>query len=216
MEKTKNKTTAELTETYLSEHPSIKDCLSKGIINYSKLSRLISEDLNLDKKTSSMDAILVSCRRYSVKLKNRKSLEYKIMKLLKDSQLEIRNKIVVLILSKSYIENMIKLEERIRQKSDIFYLLEGTDVFTLITSEKYMDEINKTLGKAVIKTSKDLAMITIKTSEDIEITPGVTSFITSLFSDKGINLLEVISCWTDTIFVISDENVPKAISLLKF
>ena len=41
-------TTTELTEKYLAEHPSIKDCLREGVINYSKLSRKIAKDLNLD------------------------------------------------------------------------------------------------------------------------------------------------------------------------
>ena len=45
-------TTTELTEKYLSEHPSIKDCLKEGIINYSKLSRKIANELEIEKKTN--------------------------------------------------------------------------------------------------------------------------------------------------------------------
>jgi len=37
-------TTTEITEKYLTEHPSIKDCLKQGIINYSKLSRKIAKN----------------------------------------------------------------------------------------------------------------------------------------------------------------------------
>ena len=67
---TKNMTTTtELTEKYLSEHPSIKDCLKKGIINYSKLSRTIAKELNIEKKTS-IEAILIACRRYEAKIKD--------------------------------------------------------------------------------------------------------------------------------------------------
>ena len=92
-------TTTELTEKYLSEHPSIKDCLKHGIINYSKLSRKIAKELNIEKETS-IEAILIACRRYEAKLKDEKILENKIIDILKRSELEIKNRIVVAIIDK--------------------------------------------------------------------------------------------------------------------
>jgi hypothetical protein len=47
-------------EAYISEHPSIKDSLIKGLINYSALSREICEHLRTDR----FDAVLIACRRY--------------------------------------------------------------------------------------------------------------------------------------------------------
>ena len=67
-------TKTELTEQYLAEHPSIKDCLKNGIINYSKLSRKIAKELNIEKETS-IEAILIACRRYEMKIKEEKQLE---------------------------------------------------------------------------------------------------------------------------------------------
>ena len=52
-----------LTEHYISEHPSIKDALKKGLINYSKLTRQIAEDMDIELKKN-FDAILIACRRY--------------------------------------------------------------------------------------------------------------------------------------------------------
>ena len=60
--------TTEITEKYLREHPSIKDCLKNNIVNYSKLSRKIAKDLEIEKETS-IEAILIACRRYARKLK---------------------------------------------------------------------------------------------------------------------------------------------------
>ena len=93
-------TTTELTKQYLKEHPSIKDCLKHGIINYSKLSRKIAKELDIQKKTS-LEAILIACRRYETKLKNEKILEDKILGILKRSELEIKNKIAVVIIDKN-------------------------------------------------------------------------------------------------------------------
>jgi len=34
-----------LSEKYINEHPSIKDCVRKGLINYSSLTRQIASEL---------------------------------------------------------------------------------------------------------------------------------------------------------------------------
>ena len=38
---------AERTRIYIDAHPSIKDCVAKGLINYSSLARLIMKDLEV-------------------------------------------------------------------------------------------------------------------------------------------------------------------------
>lgn len=209
-------TTTELTEQYLEEHPSIKDCLKHGIINYSKLSRKIAKELNIEKKTS-LEAILIACRRYEAKLENEKILENKILDILKRSELEIKNKIVVAIIDKkSYIENLIEIEKKIQKTADVFNAIEGTKVFTVIISEKYLKELQTLFDKNMIKISKNLAMITIKSPKDLENTPGVNAYIFSIFSEHGINIVEQMSCWTDTIIVISENDIATVMKFLKF
>ena len=209
-------TTTELTEKYLSEHPSIKDCLKHDVINYSKLSRKIAKDLNIEKQTS-IEAILVASRRYAEKIKEEKTLEERIINILKRSELEIRNKITVVIVDKKiYIGNLIDLEKKIRQRADVFYSIEGTNVFTIITTEKNLDELNKMFKRHIVKVTKSLAMIIIKSPEEFESTPGVMSYLYSIFGEHGINILETMSCWTETIFVILEDDVPKIVGFFRF
>jgi len=209
-------TTTELTEKYLSEHPSILDCLKKGIINYSKLSRKIADDLDIGKKTS-MDAILIACRRFEAKIKDRRILEDKILKILKESELEIKNKIVICIVEKSgYYEKIIELEKKMHKNAEAFYAIEGSKVFTIITLEKHLENLDQLIGKRIIKQSKNLVMITIKSPKDMEDTPGVIAYLCSLFARSGVNVIEQMSCWTDTIFVISEDDIPSVMKFLKF
>ena len=160
-------TTTELTEKYLSEHPSIKDCLQQGIINYSKLSRKIAKELVIEKKTS-IEAILIACRRYEAKIKKEKILEDKILEILKRSELEIKNKIIVCIIEKTrYLDKIIEIEKKVQKKADTFYAIEGSKVFTIITSEKYHNELDSIFQKGIIKKSTNLAMITIKSPKEL-------------------------------------------------
>jgi len=208
--------TTEITEKYLSEHLSILDCLKNGIINYSKLSRKIAKELDIEKKTS-LEAILIACRRYETKIKNEKILEDKILKILKESELEIKNKIAVTIIDKrKYLWKIHEIEKKSQKSSDTFYAIEGSKVFTIISTEKYLQNLKNIFGNAIIKTSKNLVMITIKSPKDLENTPGVNAFVYSKFREHGINIVEQISCWTDTIVIISEEDIAIVMKFLKF
>lgn len=209
-------TITELTHQYLSEHPSIKDCLKSGIINYSRLSRKISRELRLEKKAT-MEAILIACRRYSERIKNEQVHENKIIGILRKSELDIKNRILVAVVDKRFfIDHLIKIESAIRKQADLFYAIEGTTTYTIITLEKYEDELRSVFKADIGKLSKDLAIITIKSPKELEGTSGVVDHLYSLFGENGINIVETMSCWTDTIFVISEDDVQKVIRFLKF
>jgi acetolactate synthase small subunit len=207
-------TTTKQTEDYLAEHPSIKDCLKINIINYSKLARKIAKELKIEKKTS-MEAILIACRRYVYKIKSSANQEKKILNVLKDSELEIKNKIVSVIINKTayqdYSSKIIK-EDLIH----IYYALEGTKVFTVIASEKSLSQLKNIFGRKIIKISTNLVMLTVKSPQELETTPGVVSYLYSIFSDHGINIVETMSCWTDTIFLISENDVSAVMKFLRF
>ncbi len=209
-------TVTELTESYLSEHPSIKDCLKSNVINYSRLSRKISRELGLEKKAT-MEAILIACRRYAEKIRKEDISESRIRKILKESELEIKNKIIVAIVDKHFFtDRLLKLESSIRSRSDLFYAIEGTASFTIITLEKYAEQIESAFRANLRKLSRNLALISIKSPEDLEGTPGVVDYLYSIFGENGINIVETMSCWTDTLFVISEDDVQKVIKFLRF
>lgn len=209
-------TTAELTEKYLSDHPSIKDCLKQGIINYSKLSRKISKELKLEKKTS-IEAILIAARRYEEKIKKEKVREEKIIDILKQSELEIKNKIIVAIINKIIpADSITEFEKRIKKNTDTVYIIEGTKTYTIITSEKYLKDIEKRFENKIIKITTDQAMIIMKNPKYIEETTGFTAYLYSRFGEHGVNILETMSCWTDTILVIAEKDIATVMKFLKF
>ena len=209
-------TTTELTEKYLAGHPSIKDCLREGIINYSKLSRKIARELDIEKKTS-MEAILIATRRYEEKIKKEKIRQEKIIQILKESELEIKNKIIVAIIQKNIIpEGLLEIEKKIKKQGDTVYAIEGTKTYKLITSEKYLEDVQNKFKNKIINITEDQAMIIMKNPRGVEETTGFVAYIYSLFGEHGVNILETMSCWTDTIFIISEDDIPTVMKFLKF
>ena len=211
-----SESTAELTAKYILEHHDIKSCLKKDLINYSSLARLIAKELKVEKKTS-MEAILVAARRFSQKLEKEVQNDNKIRELLKNSELEIKNKISVFVLDKDIdVERVGSLQTVVKKEKGTFYLIEGSHTYTLIVQEKYDEKVKKLFVAHVVKENKNLALITFKTPKEIENTIGTISYLTALFSENNVNIVELLSCWTDTLFVVDAADVPKTMSFLKF
>lgn len=205
-----------LTESYILQHPSIKDCLKNDLVNFSSLSRKIADelDLNLNKN---FDAILIACRRFQRKLKNEEVFESKILRILKQSKVEVKNKVIAIVLEKDiFFENLINLEKEIKKRKEIFRIIEGASAITVITTEEFMDLVKKYFKNKIMLENKNLAEIIIKSPKEIETTPGTYAYLASLFGENNINIVESLSCFTDTIFLIKEEDVGKAIGLLRF
>src|SRR3989338_3517354 len=71
---------------------------------------------------------------------------------------------------------------------------------------------------AVVLSSNEIEetmnLITIESSEDIEDTPGVVSLILNSLAFEGINIVEFISCYTDTLLVVNEADTTKAYEVL--
>ncbi len=207
---------AKLTEKYIEGHPSIKDCVKKGLINYSALTRRIIQELNLDLKQN-FDAVLIACRRYFGKVNKEAVLEEKILELLRGSKVEVKNKIIAVIVEKNiFIDYLLDLEKEVKKKADVFHIIEGSNSITIITEEEYLTKINKLFKTKIIKENKNLVEIIVKSPKELETLPGVMGYLYSLFGENGINIIETMSTWTDTLFVIGEKDIGKAMDILKF
>ena len=205
-----------LAEEYISNHPSVKDCLKNDLINFSSLSRQIAEELDLNLKKN-FDAILIACRRYQRKLKNGEVLENKILKILKNSKIEIKNKVIAVVLEKDiFFGTLQNLEKDIKKRKEIFRIIEGASAITVITTEEFLEAIRKYFKNKIIVENTGLAEIIIKSPKEIEEVSGTYAYLCSLFSENNINIVETLSCWTDTIFLVDEKDTGKVMGLLRF
>jgi hypothetical protein len=49
-------------------------------------------------------------------------------------------------------------------------------------------------------------MIVINSPEELEATVGVVAFLTTLLAEQNVNIVEFISCWTETIIVVEKKD----------
>ncbi len=199
---------------FIDSHPNVKSCLKKGTINYSALSREIIKDSNLEKRN--FEAVLVACRRYAEKAKLPAGQEKHIIALLHKSSFEMRSSICVVIISNAVpFSSIIELAGEITKERGLFHLIEGSETFTIISEQKFYQKIMQRFKHRMIEEKKNLVEIMVKMPKEIEQVPGITGYLYSLFGENNINILETMSSWTDTLFVIEEKDAEKAMRILR-
>lgn len=201
-----------ITEEYISSHPSIKDALKKGLVNYSALAREICDFHRI----GNFDAALIACRRYSGKIRECRAHEEDIIDMVRTAKIRVRNKISVVIIEKPReMEPVYAIQKSIKKGKGDFNLIEGENAITIITNSDYISGIKERFRSRIVKITGSLVQITLLFDERIETTPGVVSYIYSLLAENGINIMEEMSCWTDIMMVIDENDMARTMKALE-
>jgi aspartokinase len=186
-------TIAQSVRIHLRNKPYLLEALEKGIVNISELSRQIQEEL----KTDNTSAVKAALRRFSEELqKHKQKREEKVLQLLKRSGVAVYDRKSVMI-----------TRREIDTKSGMKVDLLGKYVY-LIDRSDLPERIN-----ALVK-HENCTMIVIHSPEELEATPGVVAFLATLLAEQNVNIIEFISCWTETIIVVEKKDSLKAYEVL--
>jgi aspartokinase len=186
-------TIAQNVRNHLRNKPYLLEALERGLVNLSELSRQIQEEL----KTDNTSAVKAALRRFSGELqKHKQKREEKVLQLLKRSGIVVYDRKSVMITAK-------ELDTKSGMKVDLL----GKHVYLLDRSEM-PERIN-----ALVK-HENCTMIVVHSPEELEATPGVVAFLATLLAEQNVNIIEFISCWTETIMVVEKKDSLKAYEVL--
>jgi len=184
---------AQKVRNHLRNKPYLLEALEKGIVNLSELARHIQKEL----ETDDTSAIKAALRRYSEELqKHKQKREEKVLYLLKRSSIAVYDRKSVMVTGK---EVSSKTGMKVDLLDKFVYLLDRSDL---------PERVN-----ALVKLD-NCTMIVIHSPEELEATPGVVAFLTTLLAEQGVNIVEFISCWTQTIIVIERKDSLKVYETL--
>lgn len=187
-----NMTVAQDVRNHLRNKPYLLEALEKGIVNLSELSRQLQKELKL----SDISAIKAALRRYAEELqKHRQKREEKVLHLLKKSSIAVYDRKSVMITAKELDQKGMKVD----LLDKFVYLMDRSDLPERTTS--------------LIK-HENCTMIVVHSPEELENTPGVVAFLATLLSEQNVNIVEFISCWTETIMVVEKKDSLKAYEVL--
>ena len=100
-------------------------------------------------------------------------------------------------------------------RSHPIHVLHGSESVTIITDESLLAEMKDAVGTDdLIKETKGLVELNIRSPDSIEDVPGVLAFLASTMAGRGINFVEVVSCYKDNIFIIEEPDLFQAFQVL--
>jgi hypothetical protein len=199
--------TAEIVRTYINENPDIKDYLNRGLINISALAREITANTTAE----DFDAIVAALKRY----KNRNITTHS-SEILDKSNLEMSSNISLIVIKKSY--DSLKIITGIvgnLKKLNSINLVETKNCFSIIGDNETISGFSNFFSDdQIIQHRRDLGQLTIISPEEIEKTKGYVNFVTSLLYRAGINIMHIISFYSDTIIVLEEKDLTNAFKII--
>lgn len=188
---------SELVWLYVKGRPSLRENLRFGLINHSALARSICAELGFPKEFNAVKAALIRISRRLAKKEGEG--EERVLQVLRESSISIQTKVAAVISRKE-----LGLKAISYSKSGAY--------ITYIVEEKELKKIRKEWGIKLL--TRNLNLITIRSGEELEETPGFIAFVLNVLAQEGINVVEFISCYTDTLLAVKESDTIKAYELL--
>jgi len=191
----RTKSVAQLVRETIQMRPSLLDALNMKIVNYSALARILQAEIG----EGSIEAVKAAVIRVSDEIaSDRKLREEAVQSILKESKVRLQDKIAVVI-------SPLKL--------DISHIVTAhlTDQYVYVVDQTTMKEELKD----PVKVQSNLVALILLSPPRVETTPGFVAFITQLLASRNVNIVEFISCSTNTIIILDGQDALKAFSLLQ-
>ena len=86
----------------------------------------------------------------------------------------------------------------------------------LIVKDDTFSVVTKSISQEnILRVRKGLVELGVTSPESIEEVPGVMAFLSASLATEGLNILQVMSCYTDTILVLEVKDLMEAFRILK-
>lgn len=211
-------TVPEIVEQIVRESPFLEEALASKIINLSSLARqiqpLLKQRLLKDTKEG---AIVMALKRLEEKLDKSQSPSLRILSNLGD--LTIRSNLVEITFTNSTTlldrvrEILLQVD---REKSSFVTFTHGVFETTLIVSHNLEEEIEKIFSQEHMRSKfTQLSAITVILPKETVETPGAYYQILKTLAWENINIIEVVSNFTELTIILEEKQVNRAFSALK-
>jgi len=217
-----NKTSvSESTREILEKKPFLKELMDMDAVNYRGLARNFKEEVKekTGKESVNLDSIVMAIRRYEKNAEYTEGMMERIERVLKDSELFMIGNVVYYTLprEKKYHDLAMKVYEEVEDKSgERVYLLQSDSEIGLVVSRKNSELIEDRVEEYEVKNlNRDLAIVGMDSPEEILKANGILSYLTEKIILNGIGVVEMFSTYTETIFLVEDEDDTETYETLK-
>jgi len=213
-------TVAEIIEIIIRETPFLEEGIAEGIINLSALARKIKPQVESKlMKPVSESALIMALKRMAPKI------EQKVLagkrSVIKMGDITVRSDLSEFTFSKSdtlLSKEKMLLDELHGSANPFITFTQGVFENTVIVNSNLEESVERIFkGERLVSRLRDLAAVTIRLTPETVHTPGVHYSILKQLAWHNINVVEVVSTYTEFTIIIQNEQVDTSFSiLLKF
>jgi len=188
--------TSSAVRLYLKNRPYALAAIDEGIVNYSALARSVKRAIG----ARSQNAVKAAVIRYAMERGSRMEvIELRALSVIKENRIMLLDNVSVIISNKK-----LSMANEAEVKMDFYYVYLVRGKAKLTKEERY----------SVVEHHENCSMVVIYSGSNIESTSGVTAFMTSLLAEYGINIVEIVSCYTETMIVVNRTDAVASYELL--
>lgn len=201
----------------ITNYPFVEKGLSKGIVNYSAFAREVKPQIEKRLlKSVKTGAIIMSLKRISDRLSKEKNKEDQNLNL---TDLTVRSNLSELTFanSETFPEKTRLLLESVSNKRGVICTFsEGIRETTFIMSAEIMADAKRIFkGETLVSNINNLSSITIRLPEEVVYIPGIYYCILKMLAWENINIIEVLSTYTELTIILENKDVDRAFTSLK-
>jgi len=205
---------ARAVQELLLSKPALLAALSMGVVNYSALARSLKGEVErrLGREVSEA-AVKVALIRFREHL-SRSIAGESVVKIVAESSTSLVDDVGLLTVRAGDPVALAPLLSGVRAR--LLQITQGVHTLTVVTDTDVLEGLLRRLDPRVVEAVyRDQAAVILVSPRDIITTPGVMAYLTTLLAVNGINITQVISTHTDTLFILGRREAVEAYSLLR-
>lgn len=210
-------TVAHVVKKMIRDRPFIEEAIRLNIINYGGLADLLLPEIEEELRTKVTHAsVMMALRRYAEGL-GEKEFSQDILEYIKD--INVRSNLFEVTVyktngSKNILQKIQNLPDS--RKGDVLSIITGMHEISIIANESLEKKILSVIPKGDIKQKmKDISGITLNLSEEATEATGIFYIITKNLALENVSIIEIVSTWTETSFIVKTKDAAKTFAVIK-
>lgn len=204
---------SEAVRKILARYPYLEEYMALKIINNRALARAIYRDVRRECGEVKLQSVVTAVRRFPVaKARGEKN---KIFRILSKSEVNLRYDIgaATIMLDQEVPKKLNELRREIGEET--YMLIQGIQTLTIVAEEKTLSFFEKLFNRKITEIKRGLASIVVMSPREIIKTPGVIAHLASILALEKINVVEMMSSYTETSFIVEEGNALRAIEVIR-
>jgi hypothetical protein len=209
---------SDVVEEYILDTPLIEEHLSLGLLNLSALARHLRPRVRKALlRPVSASAIMMALKRIAPRVAARTRAP--LTRTARPSDLIVRSNLVELTFhaSDTIREKHRRLLNRVDRASDGFvtYTQGASEVMLMVSAGLEKTVLEIFAGERVVSRVRNLSAIAIRLAPSTAVTPGVYYAILKRLAWQNLNVVDVVSTYTEFTIVVANDEIDRAFSALR-